>query len=64
VSNSAYAGYEIPVDLIIADIGSRVGWNLKEIGVMRHVQKRKTKYSPDVLELRESVIIFENIVKK
>ncbi|HLK30740.1 MAG TPA: hypothetical protein VKT28_19340 [Puia sp.] len=60
VSSSAYAGYEIPVDLIIGDIGSRVGWDLKEIGVMRKVKKRKTKYSPDILELRESVIILEN----
>ena len=64
VSNSAYAGYEIPVDLIIGDIGSRIGWNLKEIGVMRQVKKRKTKYSPNILELRESVIIFENLCKR
>lgn len=60
VSNSAYANREIPVDLIIGDIGSRVGWDLKEIGVMRKVQKRKTKHSPDITELRESVIILEN----
>lgn len=60
VSNSAYAGYEVPVDLIIGDIGSRVGWDLKEIGVLRKVNKRKTKYSPNIFELRESVIIFEN----
>ncbi len=57
VSNSAYAGLEIPVDLIIGDIASKVGWYLKEIGVLRYVKKRKTKYSPLVTELRESVII-------
>jgi DNA modification methylase len=57
VSNSAYAGLEVPVDLIIGDIASREGWFLKEIGVLRYVKKRKTKYSPDITELRESVII-------
>lgn len=59
VSNSAYANREVPVDLIIADLGSMSGWNLKEIGVLRHIQRRKTKHSPDVGDLRESVIIFE-----
>ena len=58
VSNSAYANKEIPVDLIIGDIGCKAGWYLKEIGVMRQIGKRKTKYSPDIKELRESVIIF------
>ncbi len=60
VSNSAYANTEIPLDLILADIGTSVGWRLKEIGVLRNVRKRKTKYSPDINFLRESVIIFEN----
>ncbi len=58
VSNSAYANIEIPVDLILADIGSSIGWRLKEIGVLRNVRKRKTKYSPDIEFLRESVVIF------
>lgn len=58
VSTSAYADIEIPVDLILAEIGTTVGWYLKEIGVLRHVQKRKTKYSPNISELRESVVIF------
>ncbi len=31
VSNSAYAGIEVPVDLILGDIGSKAGWYLKEI---------------------------------
>ena len=60
VSNSAYADMEIPVDLIIGDIASRCGWYLKEIGVLRYVKKRKTKYSPNITELRESVIILSN----
>ena len=59
VSNSAYANEEIPVDLILADIATRHGWKLKEIGVLREIRKRKTKYSPDVSRLRESAIILE-----
>ena len=58
VSNSAYADKEIPVDLIIGDIGATAGWYLKEIGVLRHINKRKSKHSVNVKELRESVIIF------
>lgn len=60
VSNSAYANEEIPVDLILADIASKNGWKLCEIGVLREIPKRKTRYSPDVNTLRESVIILEN----
>jgi len=60
VSNSAYANMEIPVDLIIGDIGSKAGWYLKEIGVLRNIKRRKTKHSPDINTLRESVIIFSN----
>ncbi|MCK4663183.1 MAG: hypothetical protein KAT68_09980 [Bacteroidales bacterium] len=59
VSNSAYANVEIPVDLILADIATKSGWKLNEIGVLREITKRKTKYSPDIKKLRESVIILE-----
>jgi len=59
VSNSAYANEEIPVDLILADLASKNGWKLSEIGVLRHINKRKTKHSPDIKQLRESVIILE-----
>lgn len=60
VSNSAYAGHEVPVDLIIAEIGARAEWYLNEIGVLRNLKKRKTKYSANIVQLRESVIIFSN----
>ena len=60
VSNSAYADKEIPVDLIIGDLGEQAGWDLKEVGVLRRIKKRMTKYSPNVTELRESVIILSN----
>lgn len=33
VSTSAYAGVEVPVDLILAEIGQRSGWFLREVGV-------------------------------
>ena len=57
VSTSAYANEEIPVDLILADIATKTNWQLQEIGVLREISKRKTKYSPDITKLRESLII-------
>jgi len=38
VSTSAYAGVEIPVDLILADIGGRVGWRVRELFVLRNLR--------------------------
>lgn len=58
VSTSAYAGIEIPVDMIIGEIGNKVGWYLKDIGVLRYLKKRKSKYSNEINQLRESVVIF------
>jgi hypothetical protein len=58
VSNSAYADTEIPVDLIFGDIGSKAGWFLKEIEVLKYLKKRVTKYSPNIENLRESIIKF------
>jgi len=58
VSTSAYAGIEIPVDMIIGEIGNRSGWYLKDIGVLRYLKKRKSKYSNEINQLRESVVIF------
>lgn len=57
VSTSAYANEHIPVDLILGDIATHNGWKLNEIGVLREINKRMTKYSPDISKLRESVII-------
>lgn len=63
VSTSAYAGVEVPVDLILAEIGQRAGWHLHEVGVLRylrsssqhvqHVEETERKAVP----LRESVVI-------
>ena len=58
VSTSAYAGMEIPVDMIIGEIGNKSGWYLKDIGVLRYLKKRKSKYSNEINQLRESVVIF------
>ena len=64
VSTSAYAGIEIPVDLILADIGSNLGWNLEEIIItryLRHSTQNAIRWlSGDSCSkrLRESIIIF------
>ena len=64
VSTSAYAGVEIPVDLIISDIGNNVGWELQEVGVMRQLRssshhRGRMKQPPKKTRLRESVIILK-----
>lgn len=65
VSTSAYASVEVPVDLILADIGQRSGWFLREVGVLRylrsssqHVQNVNQPERKSV-PLRESVVIFD-----
>ena len=67
VSTSAYAGVEIPVDLIVADIACREGWFLREVSVMRYLRRvpvqqwkqleeRNPRRSP---HLRESIVILD-----
>ena len=60
VANSIYAETEIPVDLILAEIGTRNGWKLLRIEVLRNIQRRKTKYNGNIKTLRESLLVFEN----
>jgi hypothetical protein len=63
VSTSAYAGIEIPVDLIIAEIATRQGWYLSEVGVLRNLRasgqhwQQWENISENLPKLRESVII-------
>jgi hypothetical protein len=63
VSTSAYAGVEIPVDLIIADIAGKIGWSLKEIGVIRNLRSSGQHYktvegdNKNLLQLRESAVV-------
>jgi DNA modification methylase len=65
VSTSAYAGVEIPVDLITAHVGERVGWSLKEIEVIRRLRpsgQHTNKLSGATVivpRLRESIVIFD-----
>ncbi len=59
VANSVYAGIEIPVDLILAEIGTRKGWELKRIEVLRKIQRRKTKHNGNINSVRESLIVFQ-----
>jgi hypothetical protein len=65
VSTSAYGGIEIPVDLILAEIGQRSGWFLREVGVLRHLRSSSQhfKHVDDAerksVPLRESVVIFD-----
>ncbi len=62
VSTSAYAGIEIPVDLIIADIATKHNWYLQEIGVLRYIRTSGQHWNniedkAQKPSLRESVII-------
>jgi DNA modification methylase len=66
VSTSAYAGIEIPVDLIIADISARNGWELEAINTIRYMRnstQNAQKYLDgigSVKRLRESIVILKN----
>lgn len=68
VSTSAYGGVEIPVDLILADIGTRVEWRLREVGVLRYLRSSSQRVAEKINggakedshiknRLRESVVI-------
>ncbi len=66
VSTSAYAGVEIPVDLIIAEIGSRAGWSLRDLHVIRNLRRLSgqqwdalSKSKNNKPHLRESLVIFD-----
>jgi hypothetical protein len=62
VSTSAYAGVEVPVDLILAEIGQRAGWFLREVGVLRYLRSSSQHYKREEnrsVPLRESVVILD-----
>jgi hypothetical protein len=69
VSTSAYGGIEIPVDLILANIGTQSGWLLREIGVIRQIRhsghhlSRLPEEERPTAKLRESVVVFERSAK-
>jgi hypothetical protein len=63
ISTSAYAGVEIPVDLIIADIAGKIGWSLLEIGVIRNLRSSSQHFNTvegdnkNLPQLRERAVI-------
>lgn len=63
VSTSAYAGIEIPVDLILADIGCRYGWSLRGVNVLRNIRSSSQHWgnlkAGVKSTLRESLIILQ-----
>ncbi len=64
VSTSAYGGVEIPVDLILADVGQRAGWFLREIEVLRYLRSSSQHFDNGEgtrrpVRLRESLLIFD-----
>ena len=66
VSTSAYAGVEIPVDQILAHLGSQVGWYHRETRFLRNIrssgqQMKRLAASADepTYALRESLMIFD-----
>lgn len=66
VSTSAYAGVEIPVDLIIADIAGACGWYLRDVHVLRYLDRLAGQQWNELSQqknskphLRESLIILD-----
>lgn len=65
VSTSAYAGVEIPVDLILAEIATRLGWRLKGVKVFRDLRSSSQLHTfggrseQRRLLLRESAVVLE-----
>lgn len=59
VSTSAYAGIEIPVDLLLADIASKRGWELKSVNALRKLRTSSQCVDENMrkVKLRESLII-------
>lgn len=59
VSTSAYAGIEIPVDLILADIATSFGWNLDSVNALRNLRTSSQciDENKQKVKLRESLII-------
>lgn len=63
VSSSAYGGVEIPVDLILSDIGCQKGWKLRGVYVLRQLRSAGQQWpqlgSGAKPPLRESLIVFD-----
>lgn len=72
VSTSSYAGVEIPVDLIIADIAVKSGWFLREVQVLRHLRRvagqqwheLNDRGHPNGPHLRESLVVLDAMPRR
>lgn len=61
VATSSYAGVEIPVDLLLADIAVHQGWALKNVNALRKLRTSSQCISDEIrkIRLRESLVICE-----
>ncbi len=59
VANSAYTGVEVPVDLIIANIGSSCGWSLKEIKVANYLRRTPGQQYSELSKRNNKALILE-----
>lgn len=59
VSTSAYAGIEIPVDLILADIATNQGWTLNSVNALRKLRTSSqcVDENKKKIRLRESLVM-------
>lgn len=59
VATSAYAGVEIPVDLILADIATKQGWELMSVNALRKLRTSSQCSNDNIrkIRLRESLVI-------
>jgi hypothetical protein len=67
VSTSAYAGLEIPVDTILAELAERTGWHVRRIQTLRYLDRIANQQWSALSEgrshpyLRESVVILDRM---
>lgn len=62
IGNSAYSGVIIPSDLIIAEIGSEIGFKVENIYIARHLttsSQQKSELEPLKDYLRESIVLLK-----
>jgi DNA modification methylase len=65
VSTSAYAGVEIPVDEILAEVAERQGWTIRRLRFLRHLERVANQQWGDLLrgseraQLRETIVILD-----
>lgn len=61
VGTSAYSGVEVPVDLMLADIASKCGWDLNSVNALRKLRTSSQCSNDEIrkIRLRESLVICE-----